>query len=181
MSGLVPLLLIGAILLFLALQLMKPSEACTLPVESKPLMTAAERQMVAMLEEAVPNARVQAKVCMGAIIKTKQGLSARERMSVRGRFAQKIVDFVLEDRATGRILALVEHGNRQAPVDECAKRDAITRATGYTMIRLPETRRPSTAGVRAVVTAALSDHAASGNNGASHVRGEGAAHSEVTA
>ena len=113
MNGLVPLLLIGAVLLFivLALQNVRPGGTAKLPVEAKPLMSATERQIIALLEEALPQARVHAKVAMGAIVKTRAGLSQRQRMSVRGRFSQKIVDFVLEDRASGRILALVEHGN----------------------------------------------------------------------
>lgn len=181
MNGLMPIILIGVILLILALQAMKRTAAGRLPVVAKPLMTASERQILALLEGAVPHARVHAKVCMSAIVKTAQGLSQRERMSVRGRFSQKMIDFVLEDRATGRIIALVEHGKRQTSSEERAKRDAITRAAGYLSIRLPDTRRPSAAGVRDVVLAALSDHAASDNTGASHVRGEGMAPREVTA
>ena len=183
MNGLVPLLLIGAVLLFiiLAIQNMKLSGRAKLPVEAKPLMSANERQMVALLEEAVPQARVHAKVAMGAIVKTRAGLSQRERMSVRGRFSQKIVDFVLEDKASGRILALVEHGNRNADASERAKRDAITGAAGYTTIRLRDTRRPTAAGVRDVVLAALSNHARSENTSAPQTRGQGAEQREVTA
>lgn len=183
MNGLVPLLLIGAVLLFivLALQNMKPGGRAKLPVETKPLMSANERQIIALLEEAVPQARVHAKVGMGAIVKTRTGLSQRERMSVRGRFSQKIVDFVLEDRASGRILALVEHNSRRSESSDRAKRDAITDAAGYTTIRLPDTRRPTAAGVRDVVLAALSDHAGSDNTSAPQTRGQGAEQREVTA
>ena len=183
MNGLVPLLLIGAVLLFivLALQNVRPGGTAKLPVEAKPLMSATERQIIALLEEALPQARVHAKVAMGAIVKTRAGLSQRQRMSVRGRFSQKIVDFVLEDRASGRILALAEHGNRSSESSERAKRDAITGAAGYTTIRLPDTRRPTAAGVRDVVLAALSDHAGSNNTSAPQTRGQGAEQREVTA
>jgi hypothetical protein len=183
MNGLVPLPIIAAVILFivLALQNMKHSGASKLPIEAKPLMTATERQIVAMLEEAVPHARVHAKVGMGAIVKARARLSQRERMSVRGRFSQKIVDFVLEDRASGRVLALVEHGSRSSEAGERAKRDAVTGAAGYTTIRLPDTRRPSAAGVRDVVLAALSDHAGTNNTSAPQMRGEGAEQREVIA
>lgn len=181
MNGLVPLLLIGAVLLFivLALQNARPGGTAKLPVEGKPLMSATERQIIALLEEALP--QVHAKVAMGAIVKTRAGLSQRQRMSVRGRFSQKIVDFVLEDRASGRILALVEHGNRSSESSERAKRDAITGAAGYTTIRLPDTRRPTAADVRDVVLAALSDHAGSNTTSAPQTRGQGAEQREVTA
>lgn len=183
MNGLVPLLLIGAVILFivLAMQNMKPGEAAKLPVEPKPLMNAAERQVIAMLEQALPHARVHAKVAMGAVIKTRAGLSQRQRMSVRGRFSQKIVDFVLEDRRSGQILALVEHGKRGSDSGERAKRDAITGAAGYRTIRLPDTRRPSAEGVRDAVLAALSDHAGIDNTSAPVTRGDGAKNREVIA
>lgn len=56
MNGLVPLLLIGAVLLFivLALQNVRPGRTAKLPVEAKPLMSATERQIIALLEEALP-------------------------------------------------------------------------------------------------------------------------------
>ncbi|WP_296221194.1 DUF2726 domain-containing protein [uncultured Sphingomonas sp.] len=183
MNGLVPVLLVGAVLLFIVLGLMnmKPGRAAKFPVEPKPLMTATERQVIAMLEEALPAARVHAKIALGAIIKTSAGLSQRERMSVRGRFSQKIVDFVLEDRASGHILALVEQGNRSSDAGERAKRDAITGSAGYKTIRLPDTRRPSATGVRDVVLAALSDHAGTDNTSAPQTRGDGAKQREVTA
>ena len=183
MNNLVPVLLIGAVLLFIALAFrdLKPGARAKLAVEAKPLMTTTERQIIGLLEDAVPHARVHAKVAMGAIVKTRAGLSQRERMSIRGRFSQKIVDFVLEDKASGRILALVEHGNRNAEASERAKRDAITGAAGYTTIRLHDTRRPTAAGVRDVVLAALSDHAGSDNTSAPQTRGQGAEQREVTA
>ena len=183
MSDSLPLLLIGAVVLFIiiALQGTKSAGKGKLPVEPKPLMTATERQIIALLEEAVPQARVHAKVGMSAIVKAQAGLSNRDRMSVRGRFSQKVVDFVLEDRASGQVLALVEHGSRPSDAGERAKRDAITGAAGYTTIRLPDTRRPSAASVRDVVLAALSDHAGSDNTSAPITRGDGAKTREVIA
>lgn len=183
MSGSLALLLIGAVVLFIiiALKGAKSGGTSKLPIEPKPLMTATERQIIALLEEALPHARVHAKVGMGAIVKTRPGLSQRERMSVRGRYSQKTVDFVLEDRRSGQILALVEHGNRNSDAGERAKRDAITGPAGHTTIRLPDTRRPSAAGVRDVVLAALSDHAGTDNSSAPMMRGDGAKKSEVIA
>lgn len=58
---------------------------------------------------------------------------------------------------------------------------AVTTGHGYKTIRLPETRRPSAAGVRDVVLAALSDHAGTDNTSAPQTRGDGAKQREVTA
>ena len=127
-----------------------------LPVVAKPLTTERESQVIATIEQAVPYARVHAQVCMGAILKTKSGLSNKERMSTRGRFSQKMVDYVLEDRHTGRILALVELDDRSHNAAKDAARDAMTRTADTLTIRLPATERPTSLGVRERILTALS-------------------------
>ena len=132
---------ISVLIVLLLAQLLKSVRA--LPVEGEPLMTGVERQTIAYLEQAVPEARVHAQVCMAAIIRPKRGLSSRERLATRGRFSQKMIDYVLEDRTHNAV------GD--------AKRNAITRAAGYLTIRLPATRRPSAISVREAVHRALSN------------------------
>lgn len=55
---------------------------------------------------------------------------------MRNRFSQKIVDFVIEDRATGGILALVELDDRSHDALRDRQRDAMTASAGYRTIRL---------------------------------------------
>lgn len=124
-------------------------------VEPKPLLTRVERETLGYLEAAVPQCRVYAQVSMGALIRPKRGLSRRESWSVRGRYSQKIVDFVLEHRLTGEVLALVELDDRSHDPERDRRRDAITAAAGYMTIRLPASVRPSMVGVHNRVTAAL--------------------------
>ena len=52
-------------------------------------------------------------------------------------FSQKIVDFVIEDRASGAILALVELDDRSHNAFRDRLRDAMTASAGYRTIRLP--------------------------------------------
>ena len=78
-------------------------------------------------------------------------------MATRGRFSQKMIDYLLEDRTSGRIIALVELDDRTHNAARDAKRDAITRAAGYLTIRLPATRRPSAISVREAVHRVLSN------------------------
>ena len=132
---------ISVLIVLLLAELLKSVRAS--PVEGEPLMTGVERQTIAYLEQAVPEARVHAQVCMAAIIRPKRGLARREHVATRGRFSQKMVDYVLEDRTSGRVIALVELDDRTHNAAGDAKRNAITRAAGYLIIELPATRRPS--------------------------------------
>lgn len=118
------------------------------PYAAKPLMTRNEREFIARLERALPECRVHAQVSMGAIVKPSfaEGGSKRSRSihrAVRNRFSQKIVDFVLEDRRTGEILALVELDDRTHDRARDGRRDSITRAAGYLTIRWHSRNRPS--------------------------------------
>lgn len=128
---------VGALLLLLAFARQPARSPGKLPVEGKPLMTAREREAIRHLERAVPQARVHAQVSMGALLRVRRGISRKEHMATRGRFSQKIVDFVLEDRASGKVLALVELDDRSHNADKDARRDEITGAGGYLTIRLP--------------------------------------------
>ena len=74
-------------------------------VAPKPFMTERERAARAIIETLLPGVRVHAQVSMGAILQPARGTSRRDLWSVRNTFAQKIIDFVLEDPATGRIIA----------------------------------------------------------------------------
>lgn len=113
----------------------------------KPLMTRNEREFISRLERALPECRVHAQVSMGAIMKPSfdEGGSKRSRSAhraVRNRFSQKIVDFVVEDRRTGEILALIELDDRTHDAMRDGRRDSMTRAAGYTTIRWHSRNRP---------------------------------------
>ena len=151
-----PLLILFGLTIIVKTLLAAGGQLGRLPIVAKPLMTDRERQVIAYIEQAVPFARVHAQVCMGAILKTKFGLSNKQRMSARGRFSQKMVDYVLEDRHSGRILALVELDDRSHDALGDAARDAMTRTAGYLTIRLPATGRPTPLSVRARILTALS-------------------------
>lgn len=124
---------------------------------AKPLMTPAEREMLERLEQAVPNCRVHAQVAMGALIQPERGLARSDRTHWRNRFSQKIVDFVLEDRSNGVVVALVELDDRMHHAERDQARDQMTAACGYRTVRLPGSPRLSTADVAERIEAALSD------------------------
>ena len=126
-----------------------------LPVKSRRLMTSRERDVISMIETAVPHCRVHAQVAMAALVDCTGGLTRAQRASTRNRFDRKVVDFVLEDRSSGDVLAIVELDDRTHSAAKDRARDEITAAAGYRTIRLPAGKRPDQLGVRAQILAGL--------------------------
>lgn len=109
-------------------------------VRAKPLLTDRESAARAIIERVLPHARVHVQVSMGALLQAERGFNRSEALRVRNRFSQKIVDFVIEERASGAILALVELDDRSHNPLTDRLRDAMTASAGYRTIRLPAGR-----------------------------------------
>ncbi len=92
---------------------------------------------------------------MGALLDAPRVLGRRRHISDRNAFSQKIVDFVVQDRASGRILALIEiDDHTHVPAHDRA-RDAMTSAAGYRTIRISALTRPHHDAVRSAVAVLL--------------------------
>jgi hypothetical protein len=151
------LFILGAVLIFCLRKLLGQIGLGrqALEVRPVPLMTQAERRVMAYIEEALPGARVHAQVSMGAIMQPGRMLGHRAATITRNRFSSKRVDFVVEDRASGRILALIELDDWSHSAGNDQWRDRLTASAGYRTIRLPAGERQTSATVRARLHAAL--------------------------
>lgn len=109
----------------------------SLPLIQKRLMTEREREAILALEALFPECRIHSQVAMAAILTTKKGLEKTERSGLRNRFDRKIIDFVIEHRVNGEILAIVELDDKSHNAAKDAERDKITAAAGYRTIRIP--------------------------------------------
>jgi very-short-patch-repair endonuclease len=69
-------------------------------------------------------------------------LTAKARWSVRARFDRKIADYVICDRQTLRLVAIVELDDRMHDAHADRQRDAITKAAGYQTIRFQSRQKP---------------------------------------
>lgn len=148
------LLALAALAVFLFLLASNRRGIGDLPVRASPLMTKRERIVCEMIERAVPTARVHAQVSMGAILRPKAGLDRSRSTSVRNRFSSKRVDFVLEDRASGEIIAIIELDDHTHNRSADRQRDRITACAGYITIRLGPIRH-TFATVRQALTEGL--------------------------
>jgi very-short-patch-repair endonuclease len=131
-----------------------------LPLAVRPhlLMTPMERRTLAWIESALPWARVHAQVSMGAILAPAKRLNRSQATTVRNRFSSKRVDFVVEDRATGHIVLLIELDDRTHDARADAARDRMTAAAGYSTLRLPAREKPDAASVRRHIEDLLARH-----------------------
>ena len=107
----------------------------------KPLLTAREQGMFALLVEALPEYAVLAQISFGALLcaKTRAG---------RNRFDRKIADFAICNKKTAEVLALIElddSSHRGKEAQDAARDDMLTGA-GYTVLRYD--RVPTAAEVR---------------------------------
>lgn len=114
---------------------------------AKPLMTAREEAVMAALEILLPAHRIHAQVAMGALLMPPRKTARRKRHVARNAFSQKIVDFVVQDRTTGKVVALIEVDDRSHNVARDKKRDAMTDGAGYRTVRIPASAAASVADV----------------------------------
>lgn len=111
---------------------------------AKRFLTDRELAMLVAIERILPAHRVHAQVAMGALLQVPRRIGRKVSHADRNSFSQKIVDFVVQDRMSGAIVALIE-------VDDYshnAFRDAMTARAGYTTIRIPGRTKPTLSNVR---------------------------------
>lgn len=123
---------------------------------AKPFLTPNELEFLQRLEAALPEMRIHAQVAMGALLApaVRRGEDASKHSSARNRFAQKICDYVIQRRDTGKVAAIVELDDRTHRADKDAARDSMTDQAGYRTIRWQSKNKPSREEIRAKVMGA---------------------------
>ena len=119
-------------------------------IRKKPLLTANEAEFFRRLKRALPGYEVFPQVSFAALITDDGSLSPNARWSVRARFDRKISDFVICDRRTLSVVALVELDDRTHRASADRQRDAITKAASYQTIRFQSKQKPSEAEIAAL-------------------------------
>ncbi len=104
----------------------KPAMRGLKPVARR-FMTPRELAVLDILERCLPQYRFHAQVSMGALLNAAPNPLRRRMPSDRNAFAQKIVDFVAQDRTTGAIVALIEVDDATHNAERDCARDEMTR------------------------------------------------------
>jgi hypothetical protein len=97
-----------ALLLAAALSFWHRKSSWLSHIRRKPLLTSNEAEFYRRLQRALPGHVVFPQVSFGALLTDDGRLSRNARWSVRARFDRKIADFVICDRYTLNVVALVE-------------------------------------------------------------------------
>ena len=117
--------------------------------KAKRLLSPNELEFICRLESAAPELRFHAQVSMGAVLDPAVPRSnGKAYMSIRGMFAQKIIDFVAQDKRTGNIVAIIELDDRTHNGAKDAKRDAMLSSAGYRTIRWNSKSKPDSSTIR---------------------------------
>lgn len=124
--------------------------------KTKTLMTPNELEFLGRLESAAPEYRFCPQVAMGALLDpTAARKDGKAYMRARGMFAQKIVDFVAQDRKTGAVIAIIELDDRTHNGEKDGKRDAMLASAGYRIIRWNSKAKPDIATIRSELISVL--------------------------
>lgn len=109
----------------------------------KPLLTANEAEFFYRLQRALPGLHVFPQVAFAALLTHSGQCSRNPQWAVRAKFDRKIADFVICERGTLNVVALVELDDRMHDAKADRQRDAITKAAGYQTIRYQSRLKPS--------------------------------------
>ncbi len=125
-------------------------------VAMRRFLTGNEAEFLGRLERALPEVRVHCQVAMGALLvpRIPEGGGRRRRAAfaaVRASFDRKVVDYVLQDRRSGLVLAVVELDDRTHVAERDRRRDAMMRRAGYRTIRWDSRRKPGADRIREAV------------------------------
>ncbi len=110
-------------------------------VRARALLTDNEIEFHERLCAAVPECQIMVQVSMGALIEPDVPGGSGNWLAIRGRFAQKVVDYVVIDEER-RVLALIELDDATHDRRRDAERDAITALAGYTTLRYESRAKP---------------------------------------
>jgi len=139
--------IIGALLALLFLSafavMMRTRKPWLSRIQAKPLLTANETEFFHRLQRALPACQVFPQVAFAAFLTDDGQLSAKARWSMRGKFDRKIADFVICERGSLKLVALIELDDRTHNTSADRQRDAITKAAGYQTFRFESKQKPS--------------------------------------
>ena len=151
MGNVLPLAIVVLVALGAVAAFLSPGRKSWLShITGKPLMTPNEIEFFQRLQRALPAYHVFPQVSFAAILTDDDKLSSKARWSVRARFDRKIADFVVCERGSLKVVALIELDDRMHQAKADRQRDAITKAAGYQTFRYQSKQKPTDAEITAL-------------------------------
>jgi hypothetical protein len=141
-------LLFGLLLVLLLALLFWWLRPQPLRFKPKPLLTANEIEFYGRLQTALPDFHIFPQVAFRAILRPGSGGDSPRYAAESGRIGAKHCDFLICERQSFAIIAIIELDDRSHDPDKDARRDAMTAAAGYPTLRYESRRRPSPQEIR---------------------------------
>jgi hypothetical protein len=114
-------------------------------------MTANELEFFHRLERALPGYHVFPQIAFAAFLTHDSDMAGKARMALRNRFDRKMADFVVCERESLAIVALIELDDRTHRASDDQQRDELTRAAGYRTIRFRSKQKPTEAEIARIL------------------------------
>lgn len=113
MTGIILLIILVAVVV-VALKLLTTAQATAATdwVEERPILTENEREFFHRLVRALPDYHVFPQMAANALLKVSAGVPKKQQHAARNRFAQKHVDFVVCERESLDVRAIIELDDR---------------------------------------------------------------------
>ena len=135
--------IVALIALAVVLLLVRSRKSWLTRVRRKSLLTPNETEFFHRLIRALPSYCVFPQVSFAAFLTDDGKLSRNSRWSLRAKFDRKIADFVICERGSLKIVALVELDDITHNASADRKRDAMTKAAGYQTLRFQSRQKPT--------------------------------------
>jgi hypothetical protein len=142
-------------ILVVAIAVLRPRKPRLSQIQTKPLLTPNETEFFHRLQRALSGYHVFPQVPFAALLTVDRKLSGKARWSLRARFDRKIADFVVCERLSLKVLAIIELDDRTHDAEADRDRDALTEAAGYRTFRFQSRKKPSEAEIAALFSQAL--------------------------
>jgi hypothetical protein len=140
----IPLVIIAAFVLVIAVAISLSGRTRWLShITRKALLTSNEIEFFHRLQRALPKYQVFPQVSFAAFLTDDGKLRKKSRWYLRARFDRKIADFVICERGSLKVIALIELDDRSHNARADRQRDAITNAAGYQTFRFQSKQKPS--------------------------------------
>lgn len=141
--GIIYLMWHGAVLAVGSLTGVADAAAQSSLFKAKAVLTPNETEFYGRLRKSLPQYEVLPQVAMGAILDVALPEGHPDYWAIRQLFSQKICDFLVCERGSLRLLAVVELDDRTHNAAKDAHRDALLAQAGIRTIRWDSRRKPT--------------------------------------
>ena len=156
MTGMIIFVLLAAVaVVLLKLSTAQAKATAAGWVEARQICSDNEREFFGRLVRALPEYHVFPQVAANALLRVASGTPKQRRHAARNRFAQKHVDYVVCEKESLKVVAIIELDDRTHSSEKDKARDLMFAQAGYVTHRFESRRKPSEAEIAVLFAPSL--------------------------